>query len=76
MKKLDFVLNAFLRCRLEAVAALPFEHPDIEAARLATLTEVRLSGMLRVNDWTEAQEEEQDEEEPEPEPEREPYENR
>ena len=60
-KQLDFILNAFLRCRLEysldAVALLPPGHPDIEAARLAVLTEVELSGIPRVNDWSEQEEE-------------------
>ena len=57
-KELVFVLNAFLRCRLDAAASLPPGHPDIEATRRAALDEVKLSGIITVNDWSQEQYEE------------------
>ena len=61
LKRLEFILNAFLRCRLDAVASLPSGHPDIEAARRAVLAEVKMSGIP-------IEEEQVEEEEPDPEP--------
>ena len=67
-KHLDFVLSAFLRCRLEVAAVLPSGHPDLEAARRAVLGEVKLSGIPVANDWSQQYEEEEEEEEFEVEP--------
>jgi hypothetical protein len=45
LKRLEFILQAFLRCRLDAVANLPSGHPEMEVARQAVLTAVQRSGV-------------------------------